>query len=494
LTNNPCPETVTGSFACHSISSIAFKAAVIVMLLLTSGFAVAAVQPSNPTPCNLSEAEAAGLNGDLSADVRAAQDYAATAAAMLKKEEFRSLDCVANRARSGKERFPGGQWKLKELYIGVDQPVPSPMHATQPDWKALFSKLDQWVAARPRSITARVALASAYLAYATDARGEGYANTVTENGWKLFGERIAQARRVLQEASALPTKCPEWYVAMLLVAENQDWDAAKKLALFDEAFNFEPGYYYLARVRASHLLPKWAGEPGDTEKFTEEVADRIGGDKGDILYFQIASANYVICGCQDDPHLSWERIQQGFAATEKEYGVSMLNLNRIAFLASDYGNTDPIVAEKVFSRIGEQWDEETWKTKEAFDYAKRQAANNAPILAKLRAIEAAADSNTQTPAGLRCQASFEKQYKELARQCEQGNSDVGKFKTLINVGEKGTIDDIRIYWHSAASHCVYEKLQALKQEKATPFLPPPQTPYWVRFDLDWADVTPVAAK
>jgi hypothetical protein len=386
-------------------------------------------------------------------------------------------------------------WKLKEVYIGLSEPVQYPMHAMQEDWAVLLKKLQLWVTERPKSITARVALATAYLSYAADARGEGYADTVTESGWKLFGERIAKGRRVLQEASALPTKCPEWYVAMLRVAEDQDWDAVKKRALFEEANKFEPGYYYYDRVFASHLLPKWGGEPGETEKFAQEIADRTGGDQGDILYFEIASANYVICGCDDDPRFSWERIERGFEASEKQYGVSMLNLNRIAFLASDYGETDPILAEKVLNRIGEQWDEETWRTKEDFSTARFRAANNAPILVKRRAIEAAAAGNMQTPEGRLYQTSLEEPYKNLVRQCVQpGSGDAGTFKTLINVGEKGTVEDIRIYWHSTASHCVYEKLHAFQQEKTAFFPAPPRAPYWVRLDVDWAEVASSATK
>jgi hypothetical protein len=52
-----------------------------------------------------------------------------------------------------------------------------------------------------------VALALAYLDYASDARGTGYANTVSETGWKLFSERTAEARRILKEASKLAGKC-----------------------------------------------------------------------------------------------------------------------------------------------------------------------------------------------------------------------------------------------------------------------------------------------
>ncbi len=474
----------------------ALKSGILALLLVAaSGIAVAADQSPTSNTCNVSEEEAAGLNGDFSGDVQAGREFISTISHMLQQEKFKELDCLADHARTGKERLPGGMWKIKQVYAGLYEPVQYPMHATQEDWAALLKKLRRWVTVRPQSVTARVALASAYIAYAGDARGNGFADTVTENGWKLFGERVAEARRILAHASSLRSKCPEWYLQMLLVAEDQDWDAAKKRALFEEANKFEPGYYYYDRVYASHLLPKWGGELGDTEKFAQEIADRTGGDQADILYFEIASANYVICGCDGDPHLSWDRIERGFEASEKQYGVSMQNLNRIAFLASDYGESDPIVAEKVFNRIGEQWDEETWRTKDDFANAKFRATNNAPILAKRRVIEAAAEGNMQTPEGRRYQTTLEEPYKSLVRQCVQpGGADAGTFKTLINVGDKGTVQDIRIYWHSAASHCVYEKLRAFQQEKATIFPPPPQAPYWVRLDVDWGEVASAAAK
>src|ERR1700692_1512867 len=119
---------------------------------------------------------------------------------------------------------------------------------------------------------------------------------------------------MLEEASALPTKCPEWYVVMQKVAQNLNWGAGRKRDLFSKANKFEPGYYYSAQVFASNLLPKWGGKPGAAEKFAQKIADRVGGDHGDLLYFQVASAKYVMCACEDDPHLSFARIQRGFDA------------------------------------------------------------------------------------------------------------------------------------------------------------------------------------
>jgi hypothetical protein len=455
-------------------------------LALASGLAAAVTQP-----CNLTAAEFTSMNGDFSADVHAVRNYESAMAGMLKAEKFEQLDCLADHARSGKERLPGGAWKLYLLYGGLWDPVQYPVtHATREDWNAHLQHLQSWVTARPQSVTARIALARAYLNYAYDARGEGTAGTVSETGWRLFGQRTAEAKRILEEASALPTKCPEWYFAMLLVAQNQSWEPEQARALFDEAFKLEPGYFYDARILANYLLPKWSGAEGDTEKFIQEIADRIAGEQGDIFYFQVAIAPHLFCGCPGDPHLSMARIERGFEATEKQYGVSMMNLNKVALAAVRTNPGDPIFADKVLTRIGEQWDEETWTEKKDFDTAKSFSA----FMAKRLTIEIAADTNMQTPEGLRYKASIEKPYKELVQQCVQpGGGDTGKFKSLIDIGAKGAVEDSRIYGRSAATHCIYEKLRALQQQKAIPFPPPPQAPYWVRIDLDWAEFTAVAA-
>jgi hypothetical protein len=413
---------------------------------------------------------------------------------MLKKEKFDALDYVADHARAGKERFPGGAWKLHTVYAGLSSTVQYPVtHATDEDWEELIQELQRWASARPKSVTARVALAHAYLGYAYKTRGDGDANTVSEGGWKLIRERTAEARRILEEARSLPTKCPEWYVAMQFVARYQGWGAAEERALLEEANRLDPGYYYNAAAFAGNLLPEFGGKAGDTEKLLERVADRIGGERGDIFYFEVATAPGLICNCDHNPSLSWERIERGFEASEKQYGVSLLNLNRIAFLASHYGRLDAVAADKALTRIGDQWNEETWETQKDFDSVKQWATRWAPIMAKERLLEAEAEANMRTPAGSRYKASLEKKFKELLQQCvlTQGPS-VGTLETLTSIGANGTVEGANVYGPGGV--CVYQKLLALKGTRAQAFPPPPQAPYWVKLDLDWAEFAPVAAK
>jgi Domain of unknown function (DUF4034) len=476
---------------------IVLRIGILILLVLAwSGVSRAAEQNMNSNPCKISEMDAAGLNGDLSVDIHALHNFMDTAARLLKEEKFEELDCLADHSRSGKERLPGGLWKVHLLYLGLRQPVPYAVHATQEDWTDLLQRLPRWAKARPESITARVALALAYLEYASDARGTGYGSTVSQSGWKLFEERTAEAKRILTEASKLATKCPEWYVAMQMVSLNQSWSVADARALFEEANKFEPEYYTYARNLAYYLLPKWSGKAGDTEKFLQEAADRAGGDKGDILYFQVAAADYVICGCEGNPDLSWDRIKRGFEASEKRYGVSMLNMNRIAYLASYFGERDPVYADKILTRIADQWDAETWGSQEAFEKMKQWVSVVAPAAAKVSVIEETAAANEQTPEGVRYKAAFEKTYRELVQQCVRSDGGSvtqwqGKFKTLTNLGPKGTVEDIRIQSMGPVVTCLGQKLYSFKQENATPFPPPPKASYWIELRLDWADFAPV---
>jgi hypothetical protein len=448
---------------------------------------------SNASTCLLGENESSGLNGDPSTDVHAIREYRQTIAQMLEGEQFQKLDCLAAHARSAKERFSGGDWKLHELYRGLSVPTQYPIHSTEEDWSSRVQQLQHWLATDPKSITGRIALAEAYVRYAADARGIGAPNTVSQSSWGLIAQRTAKAKRILERPSSIRKIDPEWYLLMLEVAENQHWNAAKTSNLFHKASNFEPGYFYYTSVLARNLLPNWGGKPGDAAKFLQESADHLGDANGDVLYFQVATDLPLNCECEqyDDPHLSLERMERGLDLAEQQYGISLVSLNRAAFIAFRSRPDDEVFAAKAFALIGHQWDEATWEEEDNF----QKARNVAVFVGSRLNIEATAAANMKTPEGQRYQASFEKRYKELARQCVQpGDGVLGKFMTLTNVGATGTVEEIRIEGNNPAAYCLYEKLQEFQQEKATPFPPPPKAPYWVRLDLDWAEFARVAAK
>jgi hypothetical protein len=177
----------------------------------------------------------------------------------------------------------------------------------------------------------------------------------------------------------------------------------------------------------------------------------------------------------------------------------MENLNRIAHLASYFGERDPVYADKILKRIGDQWDAETWGSQQQFEKIRQWVSVVAPAAAEGRLIEETAAANEQTPEGARYQAVFEKTYRELVQECVRSDGDSvprweGKFKTLTNLGAKGTVEEIRIQSMGPVVTCLGKKLYGFKQENATLFPPPPQSPYWIELHLDWADFAPAPAK
>ena len=351
--------------------SFVSSVALFLITVLSSSFQLAAQTKSKAAP------DACANFGDAfqgSNDLVALQAYRSAVRRLVDLEDFNQLDCIADTIRTKHARFPGGKWQLYTFYRGASE---VPGHATEEDWNNLIGHLQKWTASNPKSVTAPVALASAYVNFAWHARGDGYGDTVTDSGWKLFGQRVDKAKKILDDASALPTKCPHWYSVMQLVATAQGWDLARNAELLKQATALAPDYYYYYRALANYMLPKWEGQEGDASNFAEQSANRVGGTKGDILYFRIAEG--VVCAC-DEPEFkrfSWPRLQKGYEAIEKEYGWSVSDLNVLALMATKNG--DSVVADAAFQRIGDNYDIDKWVTEDFFKQMKTWATQFAPL-------------------------------------------------------------------------------------------------------------------
>jgi hypothetical protein len=105
----------------------------------------------------------------------------------------------------------------------------------------------------------------------------------------------------------------------------------------------------------------------------------MGGVKGDILYFHIATQ--LICHCSAEPNLklmSWQRIQKGVSELEKQNGPSVINLNVLAYVAVK--ENDGVVAHHAFLRIGDSWRKEIWGNERYFESSRSWATQSAQYL------------------------------------------------------------------------------------------------------------------
>jgi hypothetical protein len=296
-------------------------------------------------------------------------DYASQMSGLLAKQDFEGLERAAERARTSQARFPGGIWKLSEFYETLSKSQVSRWSRTRE--VDHMNLLKHWNELYPGSTTAHIALAMGYLEVGGNARGSGYDDTVSDQGRAKFGRATNLAEAALQEAAALPEKDPYYYAAVLQVAVDSGWDKARTKTLFEEAIKFEPGFYHYYRLYANYLQAKWYGEPGEVERFAKESADRVGGEEGNFIYFEISSL--LICGeCDGEGNfdkLSWPRIKEGYAALDHLYGTSNLKMNRFAYMAT--AAHDQAAAKPVFMQIGGSWTKELWRSLPAFEAARK---------------------------------------------------------------------------------------------------------------------------
>jgi hypothetical protein len=441
----------------NAIAPLAF-----VLLFAHAALGLSKASVPKPVACNASDP-----SFDDTSDIQNFSYYKAAIQRLFHEEKFAELDCIADAARVSKSRFAFGGWKLKAVYLAIAEPQG---HATEEDWATHLKTLNRWVSTRPESITARVVLAEAYTEYAWNARGTGFSDTVSQSGWKLFEQRIDKAKEILEQASKLKSKCPQWYVVMQTVALAEGWNRSKATALLDQAVAFEPDYYYYYRQYANYLLPKWYGEEDDAEKFAEQAADHVGGGKGDILYFQIAT--HLICHCRDEPNLalmSWPRIQKGVAELEKQNGPSLTNLNLLAYMAIQ--ESDGMVAHTLFLRIGSNWDNDTWRTMEYLDYSKKWATQHAAY---------------QPDRGHLIIQQAKAKFAGVIHECAyQGGGDVTQFALILTLQKDGVVDSVSLQPETKVGLC----LMKLKGET----LWPPNAPFMFMIEVDPAELISLSA-
>ena len=271
----------------------------------------------------------------------------------LVEEKFDDLDRMAAQFRSEKTRFQGGAWKLSAFYGALDKPM-----LTDKDTLDHLAHLKHWIAQKPESITARVALATSLHRWAWVARGNGMADSVTPEGWLLFEQRIQESLKVLNAAANLHERCPQWYSEMMIVGLAQDWNEAKMKEVFEQGIQM-----------ANYLLPKWDGKPGDASAFAKTAADNVGGEQGDVIYFHIATAVIGKSGKNFSAHeMDWARIQRGYQALTAQYGTTRWLKNEIAYFAYEF--RDAALARQQFDLIGNHWERSVWRDRERFDRAR----------------------------------------------------------------------------------------------------------------------------
>jgi hypothetical protein len=286
--------------------------------------------------------------------------------------KFDELEKRANELRISKARFGNGSRKLFQFYdaLGCRDDEPESM------WRLHEQIHQDWEKAMPHSVTARIAHADFLYDYAFHARGYGFANTVTRQGWELFAQRLAQARKILDEVKHWETKCPMWWRVYMSLALGEGWSRSDYETLFTEAKAFDPQFWGYDVARALYLLPRWHGQPGDWEYATDEETKRPGG-LGMEIYARVVSVQRgYYKNIFQESNASWPKTSQGFELMRQRYPESLEILSAYCQLACLAG--DRPQAKKLFDELGNSVMQSIWGSKDNFVRYRAWAESSTP--------------------------------------------------------------------------------------------------------------------
>jgi len=213
-------------------------------------------------------------------------------------EDFEWLDEVAQDLRTTKARRYPEEWFLATFYyeLGIAEKADE---YTASKYK---QRLDKWAKNSPNSITWRVLTIDYHITRGWDARGSGWASSVTPKGWEVLEQELSQAWALIKDSLENSEPDPHFYglTFTTLMGHNltdtrypqlhfnqsqiQEFNELKSRDIgdyfFKKAVALETGYFEIYKNLLMAKMPRWGGRPGEVEAFMLE-AHEIGNDAWD---------------------------------------------------------------------------------------------------------------------------------------------------------------------------------------------------------------------
>jgi DNA/RNA endonuclease YhcR with UshA esterase domain len=292
---------------------------------------------------------------------------------LLREGKYEELEKIAAAWRKPEARMLDGRWNLFVFYNSLA----SPTESTDEGFAEARRKLEDWRAKRPQAIEPVILLADLERAYAWHARGGGWAHTVTDEGWRLMGERLDKAKSLLDSVYDRRLECPQWVNTMQSVALGQGWPDDKVKSMLDEAIAAWPEYWLYYFSEARRLLPRWGGSPGEWEKFSRSFP----GDLGKELSARIPWAQqWAYWNLFRDTDIPWSQMKEGFERMVQRYPESTRTKSAFAVFAGMADDRE--TCKRLLDELGDKVNMEFWISWQNVELAKAWIADpNHPPLA-----------------------------------------------------------------------------------------------------------------
>ena len=252
--------------------------------------------------------------------------------AKASRGEYDNVDRLFNDWNRPDEQMSDGNWKLAVLFKAMSKYADNTV-----DWLEAHENITRWRKERPQSRAAALMEAIYWYRYAWNARGSGYANSVTPEGWRLHAERLAQAEKVLAADQALTSSSPLFAYLNVVFAQALQKPRDEMIRSIKEQQTEATPYFPTYLVMATTLQPKWGGDWSLVDGFLKAASDWTNASEGSTLYARIYWMMYEQMPAEADlfrhTQASWPVMKRGFEELSVRFPHSSYWMNNYASAA-----------------------------------------------------------------------------------------------------------------------------------------------------------------
>jgi Domain of unknown function (DUF4034) len=271
------------------------------------------------------------------------------ASLLFSSRRFADLDALIDRYNTLQYRLDDGRFKLSVIDQFFHQTFGSNADSIESD-------LEPWVTANPKSAGAAIATAAAWNSAAWRARGDGLANTVSPEGWKLFHDRLERSLVVLRNSESYASSNPLWYIEYMQANLGLSVPLDQQLAFYERGTKAFPEYIPLHLQMMIALLPQWQGSHKAEAAFIDMASARsppaVRAETYARLWWRANQLTDLDIDIFRDMGASWPRMKEGFESILKAYPNSRWNRSNFAAFACNAGDVSTYV--RLRSELGDK--------------------------------------------------------------------------------------------------------------------------------------------
>jgi hypothetical protein len=243
------------------------------------------------------------------------------------------------------------------------------LYTRHPDWQKNLVQLEAIKKQFPKKAFVAVAEVEYWIDYAWDARGEGYASSVTPEGWKFFKQRLEKAEITLIATKSYAAELPIWYDQMMIVQSALDRPDDERNKTFIEGAKKFKTYYPTYFTMLNYLLPKWGGRWETVDNMVKWSVENTKDVDGDTMYARLYW--YAYQSTEDGNSFfkktpaKWPLMKKGFDDLMLRHPKSKWNLNNYAKFACIAGDKKTYLA--VRKQIGNDVMASAWSQSTPLD-------------------------------------------------------------------------------------------------------------------------------